>query len=95
MSNLAVDVVKRSKRRPNEKYDPDKLYDSLVRSCRSVHLPAGEASDIARKVTAAVDAWCGGKTVVTTIDIRKAASRHLEKYNSDVAYIYHSHKVIL
>lgn len=91
----AIDVVKRTGRRPNEAFDRDKLLHSIRAACLSVRSPEGEADTTANNVTHAVIIWCNSKPAVTTQDIRRLASRHLERYHPEAAYIYQHHRIII
>ena len=92
---LAIDVVKRSGRRPAEAFDREKLLRSVLAACRSVRTPDGEAETTAHNVTYAVILWLENKPVVTSHDLRRMASAHLHRYHPDAAYIYQHHRIIL
>lgn len=92
---LAVDVVKRSGQRPSETFDTDKLLYSIRAACLSVRSPEGEAESTAASVTAAVVLWLENKPAVTSHDIRRMASSHLQRYHPEAAYLYQNHKVII
>lgn len=92
---LAIDVVKRSGRRPTESFDREKLLRSVMAACRSVRTPDGEAESTAHNVTHAVVLWLENKPTVTSHDLRRMASAHLERYHPDAAYIYQHHRIIL
>ena len=94
-SSKAIDVVKRSGRRPNEAFDRDKLLRSILAACLSVRSPEGEAETTASNVVAAVIIWCEAKPAVTSHDIRRLASQHLERYHPEAAYIYQHHRIII
>lgn len=92
---LAIDVVKRSGKRPAEPFNSDKLLHSIRAACLSVHAPEGEAESAANNVTSAVIVWLGNKSTVTSDDLRRIASTHLERYHPDAAYLYQHHRVII
>lgn len=92
---LAVDVVKRSGHRPTEAFDSDKLLRSIVAACLSVRTPEGEAESTASIVTNHVVVWVQTKPAVTSHDLRRLASAHLERYHPEAAYFYQRHKVII
>jgi len=92
---LAIDVVKRSGRRPSERFDHEKLLRSVHAACLSVRTPEGEAESTAKNVTYAVILWLENKPVVTSHDLRRLASAHLERYHPDAAYIYQHHRIII
>ncbi len=92
---LAVDVVKRSGRRPSEAFNPDKLLRSIQAACLSVRSPEGEAESTASNVTGAVILWLDTKPAVTSHDIRRLAGAHLERYHPEAAYLYQHHRIII
>lgn len=92
---LAIDVVKKSGRRPTEAFDQDKLARSIRAACLSVRAPEGEAESAANNVTNAVIIWLDNKSTVTSNDLRRLASTHLEKYHPDAAYFYQHHRIII
>ncbi len=92
---LAIDVVKRSGRRPTEAFDRDKLLHSIRAACLSVRSPEGEAESTANNVTDAVVLWCEAKPAVTSHDIRRLASAHLHRYHPEAAYFYRQHRIII
>ncbi len=91
----AIDVVKRSGRRPTEPFDTDKLLQSILQACLSVRTPEGEAESTAKNVTHAVTIWVTSKPAVTSNDIRRLTSSHLHRYHPDAAYIYQHHRTII
>lgn len=93
---LAVDVVKRrGKRRMGQAFDSDKLHRSIHAACLSVRTPDGEADETARGVTHHVILWLENKPVVTSHDLRRIVSVHLERYHPEAAYFYQHHRHIL
>lgn len=89
-----VDVIKRGKR-PPEEFNPDKLHRSIVAACLSVRTPEGQAKEIAQTVTLGVMNWCETKQVITSSDIRRQASKILQQFHPDAAYLYEQHKNLL
>jgi transcriptional regulator NrdR family protein len=92
---LSIDVVKRSGRRPVEAFDADKLLRSIRAACLSVRSPEGQAESTAANVTGAVVLWLDTKPAVTSHDIRRLASAHLERYHPEAAYLYQHHRIII
>jgi hypothetical protein len=92
---LAIDVVKRAGHRPTESFDADKLAQSIRAACLSVRSPEGEAESTANSVTNAVILWLDIKPAVTSHDIRRYATAHLQRYHPDAAYLYQHHRIII
>lgn len=95
MQPKAIDVVKRAGRRPTESFDRDKLLRSIRAACLSVRSPEGEAESTATIVTDVVTLWVVSKPAVTSSDLRRLASAHLERYHPEAAYLYQHHRVII
>lgn len=91
----AIDVVKQSGRRPSERFNADKLLASIMAACLSVRTPEGEAESTAKNVTNAVIVWLDTKPAVTSHDIRRQASLHLQRYHPEAAYLYQHHRIII
>lgn len=92
---LAVNIVKRSGRRPSERFDQNKLHESIKRACLSVRAHEGEAELAAKGVTHHVVIWLQTKPVVTSNDLRRVVSLHLERYHPEAAYFYQHHRHII
>ncbi|MCA9335054.1 hypothetical protein KC953_02835 [Candidatus Saccharibacteria bacterium] len=92
---LSVDVVKRSGHRPSEAFNKEKLLQSIRAACLSVRTPEGEADLTARNVTNAVILWCTPRSIITSNDLRRIASEHLNRYHSEAAYFYQHHRSIM
>lgn len=61
----------------------------------SVQSPEGEAETIAKRVVDAVVSWSVGRSAVTSDDVRRIASRGLELFHPEAAYLYKHHGAIL
>lgn len=81
--------------RPSEAFEPEKLHQSILASCLSVRAPAGQAEDIAGRVTVGVMHWCHDRPEVTSSDIRRTAAKHLRPLHEDAAYIYEHDKSMM
>ena len=90
----AVDIVKRGHRK-NEAFDRQKLYLGVRAACLSTRSHEGEAMQTADRVCDAVVLWLGNKPEVTSLDIRRIATKSLECYHPDAAYLYERHKYII
>lgn len=90
-----IDVVKRGGKRPTEQFDRDKLHASVLAACLSVRSPHGEAETAARTVCEVVLSWTGTKPEVTSSDLRRIASTHLDRIHPEAAYLYKHHRLVL
>lgn len=89
----AVDIIKAKGKRPTEDFDRAKLHKSIHAACLSVRSHEGEADQVADKVCDAVVLWLeDDRPEVTSNDIRRVASKHLQKFHPDAAYIYEHHR---
>jgi len=91
----AIDIVKRSGRRPTESFDRQKLYDSILAACLSAQTASGHAESIARAITDEVLEWLSSRPEVTSHDLRRVAARHLKNHHPDAAYLYEQHRITL
>ena len=87
-------IVKRA-RDHSETYDERKLYASIYASCLAVCTPVGSAEITADKVCQDIRGWLAKKPEVTSSDIRRQASKHLDVYHPDAAYMYQHHRMML
>lgn len=77
-----------------ELYDARKLYASIYASALAVSEPVGSAELIAQEVVKLVEEWLNPKHEVTSNDIRREASKHLNVINADAGFQYTNHRVI-
>lgn len=90
-----IDIVKRAGARATERYDRGKLYASVRAACLSVRSPEGMAESAAASVCDQVEHWCDSHPEVTSDDIRRIASRHLDRIHPEAAYLYKHHRLVL
>ena len=90
-----IDVVKRGGKRPTERFNRDKLHDSVHAACLSVRSPQGMAKSAADSVCLAVIAWCTNKPEVTSDDLRRVAADTLKIIHPEAAYLYKHHRLVL
>ncbi len=93
--SLAVDIVKRGGERPSERFNKDKLYESIRAACLSVRTPDGEAEIIAGKVCDALIIWLSTKPEVTSHDLRRKATETLQMFHPEAAYLYKHHRLVM
>lgn len=91
----ALHIVKQKGKRQAEPFSPDKLHSSVQAACLSVRSPEGEAELIAKRVVDAVVMWSTGRAAVTSEDIRRIASRGLELFHPEAAYLYQHHTAVV
>lgn len=95
MVKRLIDVVKRDGKRATESFSRDKLHASVLAACLSVRSPHGEAETAAKSVCDVVVMWAGKKSEITSSDLRRIASGHLERIHPEAAYIYKHHQLVL
>lgn len=94
-TNTVIDIVKRQGRRPSEPFDRTKLHASVYAACLSVQAPEGEANRIADTICDTIAVWCSTKPEVTSADLRRVASGHLQAFHPEAAYLYKHHRLVL
>ena len=92
---MSAEIIKRRHARPSEHFDPVKLHASVRAACLSVRSPEGEAETTAKNVVDGVIRWLESKAEVTSNDLRRVASNHLQKYHPEAAYLYEQHTNII
>jgi len=93
--DLAVDIIKHGNSRQPERFEREKLHNSIVSACLAVRSPIGQAELIANNVCEAVIDWLQQRPEVTGQDIRTVTTRHLKNYHPDAAYLYEQHHMII
>ena len=91
----AIDIIKRRGRRPSETFQRPKLHSSIRAALLSVRTPEGEAELTADKVCDAVVVWCETRPEVTSDDLRRVATRTLETFHPEAAYLYKNHRAVI
>lgn len=89
---MKAHIVKRSHGH-SEPYDERKLYASVYASCLGVRTPTGEAELTAEQVCKDISPWLEKKIEVTSADIRRKASEHLQIYNPHASYLYKHYRL--
>ena len=87
---MAQHIIKR--RGHKEPYDEKKIYASIYAASLNAHLVKVEAEKIAEKVSKAITAWIANKEVIGSGDIFKTAIELLKKENTDVAFMFETHR---
>jgi hypothetical protein len=90
-----TEVVKRQGSRQSEDFNHEKLHHSVHAACLSVRSPEGEAKQMADAVSAVVHDWVTKRPSVTSNDIRRVASRALEIFHPEAAYLYQTHEMVV
>lgn len=94
VENTTITIMK-SGGRPIEEFNPSKLHDSVLITCRSVHTPEGQAEEIAKEVTLNVMHWCESRSIITASDIRRQVIKQLQPLHTDAAFFYQHYKTVL
>jgi transcriptional regulator NrdR family protein len=95
MAAQLIDIVKRGGARATERFERNKLHASVLAACLSVRSPHGMAESAASSVCDMVITWCESRPEITSDDVRRIASRHLELIHPEAAYLYKHHRLVL
>ena len=76
-------------------FEKSSLVDELRRESKSLGIPAGSAEIIIQKVIENICPWLEERSIVTKSDLERVVSLELDKYNSDLAYIYRNRGKII
>jgi transcriptional regulator NrdR family protein len=85
-------IVKRKGHK--EKFDERKIYASVFAACMVLRMKDEEAELIAHMVSDEVEKELKDVKEMDAHKIHKLVTQSLKKYNSDVAYIYDTHRDI-
>jgi transcriptional regulator NrdR family protein len=95
MIDSPSNVIKRGGQRSTEQFERSKLHDSVLAACLSVRSPQGMAESVAASVCEVVMGWCNIHPEITSDDLRRVASDHLELIHPEAAYLYKHHRLVL
>jgi transcriptional regulator NrdR family protein len=87
---MAQHIIKRRGHR--EAYDEKKIYASVYAASLNAHLVKVEAEKIAERVSRAITSWIALRETASSGDIFKEAIKLLKKENTDVAFMYETHR---
>ena len=76
-------------------FSPEELKKDILREAKVLNIHFGFATIIADKVTSSVESFINSHPVVTKTEIDSLIVSELEKYNKDLAYIYHNRDKII
>jgi len=88
-------IIKHDGQRPSEPFSRSKLHASILAACLSVRSPVGEAESIASAICVHLTDWLGGKSEVTSHDVRRKASQLLASLHPEAAYLYQQHRLVI
>lgn len=77
------------------KFSRKKLVDEIMFEAKVLGRHMGSAIIIAEEVADEVENWANKRAFITEEDITRVASKKLEKYDKDLAYIYKNRDTII
>lgn len=84
------------KPRPNPPlFLPILIRADILREARTLDIPTGFAISISESVASVVESYLKNHPVVTELDIKSLIISELEKYHTDLAYIYRNRDTII
>ncbi|MBQ3430531.1 hypothetical protein IJG20_00260 [Candidatus Saccharibacteria bacterium] len=76
-------------------FSPEALTEELQKESRSLGLPESSTNLIIEKVLKAVLTWLENRDIITKSDLERVVSHELDKYSTDLAFLYqHRDKLI-
>lgn len=75
-----------------ENFFPEKIGNSIKKSCLAVNSSLGEAERYAELITREVNRWLRSKSEVTSTDLRVRSGKELKKYHPEAAFFYENYK---
>lgn len=90
---MAEHIIKREGH--EEHFDQEKVRITCSRACSNAHLSKDEIKKICDNITEYVCVWIGKQPrEVSSEEIFDIVFNHLQKYNSDAAFMYRTHRDI-
>ena len=77
-----------------ERFDERKIYASCYASCMVAQLKHKDAEKVCEAVAKEIKTWVKTKDVVTSTQIFKQAIKSIKKHNTEVAFLYETHREI-
>ena len=78
-----------------EGFDRSRLHKSIMAACLSARRPDGQAEATAKSVCDNVVLWLQQHPEVTSQDLRRVATKHLESHDPEAAYLYAQSHIII
>lgn len=78
-----------------EEFDPQRLADDLHVDAVGLGIPSGAADAFIKRTVRAVSKSLGKKQLITSLDLERAVTKELQKYNADLAYVYENRDKIV
>lgn len=69
-------------------FSREKLKKEFMREAKAINLQAGAAAAIAEKTLDKAEKWAKERGLFTPEDLDRVIAKEVEKYNSDLAYVY-------
>ncbi len=77
-----------------ERFDERKVYASCYAACLVAQMKHKDAEKICDRVAKEIKAWVKNKEIVTSTQIFKQAIKSIKKHDSEVAFLYETHREI-
>ena len=78
-----------------QEFNQAKLKRQLMIDARAVNIPSGAAEIFIDHSIASAIKSLSNKSIVTDRDIKRAITKELSKYHSDLAYVYQNRDTII
>lgn len=78
-----------------EAFDYERLKQSVIRACLSVRRPEGQAEATAKLVCNQVVDWLKQHPEITSLDLRRITTKHLQIFDPEAAYLYSQEHLII
>jgi len=85
-----MNIIKHRKGKA-EKYDENKVHNSVKNSCYVVKLADKECKRIATEVTKKITAFVRKKKKVGSVTLAKEVAKELKKHDKDAGFMYETH----
>ncbi|MBR3204345.1 hypothetical protein IKF81_01530 [Candidatus Saccharibacteria bacterium] len=76
-------------------FSPEELVEELKQDSKSLGLPEHSTSAIIKRVLESVLIWLENRDIITKSDLERVVSCELDKYSSDLAFLYRNRNKII
>ena len=76
-------------------FSPENLVKELKHDSKSLGLPENSTNLIIARVLESVLTWLENRDIITTSDLERVVGCELEKYSSDLAFVYQNRNKII
>lgn len=78
-----------------EEYDQEKILKELKIDAKGLGIPSGAAETFIKKALHSTTKKLSDRKIITKGDLKRTLAKELQKYNTDLAYVYKNRDTII